>query len=106
MSKLSLGARLFVSHLLVMMVGLGSFVVIAKVSSPRMFVLRLEQLEKRGIFTVRSARTYLVEGFQSAWNRSAILSIVVGAGAAGAVCAVFTCAIVAATLSKPLCLIA
>ena len=85
MSKLSLGARLFVSHLLVMMVGLGSFVVIAKVSSPRMFVLRLEQLEKRGIFTVRSARTYLVEGFQNAWNRSAILSIVVGAGAAGAV---------------------
>ncbi|MEL6929917.1 MAG: HAMP domain-containing sensor histidine kinase [Cyanobacteria bacterium J06600_6] len=85
MPKLSLGARLFVSHVLVMMVGLGSFVIIAKVSSPRMFVLRLEQLEKRGIFTVRSARTYLVEGFQNAWNRSAILSIIVGAGAAGGV---------------------
>lgn len=85
MSKLSLGARLFISHLLVMMVGLGSFVIIAKVSSPRMFVLRLEQLEKRGIFTVRSARAYLVEGFQNAWNRSAVLSVVAGAGAAGAV---------------------
>ena len=85
MPKLSLGARLFISHLLVMMVGLGSFVIIAKVSSPRMFVLRLEQLEKRGIFTVRSARTYLVEGFQNAWNRSTILSIIVGAGAAGGV---------------------
>ncbi len=85
MPKLSLGARLFISHLLVMMVGLGSFVIIAKVSSPRMFVLRLEQLEKRGIFTVRSARTYLVEGFQNAWNRSAILSVIVGASAAGAV---------------------
>lgn len=85
MPKLSLGARLFISHLLVMMVGLGSFIIIAKVSSPRMFVLRLEQLEKRGIFTVRSARTYLVEGFQNAWNRSAILSLVVGASAAGAV---------------------
>lgn len=85
MPKFSLGARLFISHLLVMMVGLGSFVIIAKVSSPRMFVLRLEQLEKRGIFTVRSARTYLVEGFQNAWNRSAILSIAVGASAAGGV---------------------
>lgn len=85
MPKLSLGAHLFISHLLVMMVGLGSFVVIAKFSSPRMFVLRLEQLEKRGIFTVRSARTYLVEGFQNAWNRSAILSIIVGASAAGGV---------------------
>lgn len=85
MPKLSLGARLFISHLLVMMVGLGSFIIIAKVSSPRMFVLRLEQLEKRGIFTVRSARTYLVEGFQNAWNRSAILSVIVGASAAGGV---------------------
>ncbi|MGL5943063.1 MAG: sensor histidine kinase [Waterburya sp.] len=85
MPKLSLGARLFISHLLVMMVGLGSFVLIAKFSSPRMFVVRLEQLEKRGIFTVRSARTYLVDGFQNAWNRSAILSIAVGASAAGLV---------------------
>lgn len=68
-----------------MMVGLGSFIIIAKVSSPRMFVLRLEQLEKRGLFTVRSARTYLVEGFQNAWNRSAIWSVVAGAGAAGGV---------------------
>ncbi|MEM7590482.1 MAG: HAMP domain-containing sensor histidine kinase [Cyanobacteria bacterium P01_A01_bin.83] len=85
MPKLSLGARLFISHLLVMMVGLGSFIIIAKFSSPRMFVLRLEQLEKRGIFTVRSARTYLVEGFQNAWNRSAILSVAVGASVAGGV---------------------
>ncbi len=83
MNKLSLGARLFISHLLVMMVGLGSFIIIAKVSSPRMFVLRLEQLEQRGIFTVRSARTYLVEGFQNAWNRSAILSVIVGSSTAG-----------------------
>ena len=90
MPKLSLGARLFISHLLVMMVGLGSFVIIAKVSSPRMFVVRLEQLEKRGIFTIRSARTYLVEGFQNAWNRSAILSVVVGATAAGGVSYIFS----------------
>ncbi|MEM8827735.1 MAG: HAMP domain-containing sensor histidine kinase [Cyanobacteria bacterium P01_G01_bin.19] len=90
MPKLSLGARLFVSHLMVMFIGLGSFVLIAKVSSPRMFVLRLEQLEKRGIFTVRSARTYLVEGFQNAWNRSAILSVVVGASAAGGVSYIFS----------------
>jgi signal transduction histidine kinase len=83
MPKLSLGTRLFFSHLLVMIVGLGSFIIIAKLSSPRMFVLRLEQLEQRGIFTVRSARTYLVEGFQNAWNRSAILSVIVGASAAG-----------------------
>ena len=83
MAKLSLGTRLFLSHLLVMVVGLGSFTLIAKVSSPRLFVLRLEQLERRGFFTVRSARTYLIEGFETAWNRSAFWSVIVGATAAG-----------------------
>lgn len=83
MGKLSLGTRLFFSHLLVMVVGLGSFVIIAKFSSPHIFVLRLEQLEKTGIFTVKSARTYLVEGFHTAWNRSTLWSLIFGATAAG-----------------------
>ncbi len=83
MAKLSLTTRLFFSHLLVMVVGLGSFTVIAKLSSPRFFVLRLEQLEQRGVVTVRSARTYLVRGFQSAWDISAMWSIAAGATAAG-----------------------
>ena len=85
MSKPSLGTRLFISHLLVMIVGLGCFAIAAKLSSPRMFVLRLEQLEKRGLFTVRSARTYLVEGFNNAWNIGALWSLVVGATAAGGI---------------------
>jgi signal transduction histidine kinase len=83
--KLNLGTRLFLSHLIVMIVGLGTFVAIAKMSSPQLFVLRLEQLEKRGFFTVKSARTYLVEGFQTAWNRSAIWSIIMGGSAAAGV---------------------
>ncbi|ACK64572.1 histidine kinase [Rippkaea orientalis PCC 8801] len=83
MSKPSLRTRLFLSHLLVMIVGLLSFIIIAKISSPRMFVLRLEQLEKRGFFTVRTARTYLVKGFETAWNNSAIWSVIFGGSAAG-----------------------
>jgi signal transduction histidine kinase len=82
--KLSLGTRLFLSHLLVMVVGLSSFIAIAKVSSPRMFVLRLEQLERDGFFTVRSARTFLVRGFETAWNTSAFWSLLAGGTAAGA----------------------
>ena len=85
MSKPSLGTRLFISHLLVMIVGLGCFAIAAKLSSPRMFVLRLEQLENRGLFTVRSARTYLVEGFNNAWNIGALWSLVVGVTAAGGI---------------------
>lgn len=83
MAKLSLGTRLFLSHILVMFVGLGSFICIAKFSSPRMFVVRLEQLEQRGFFTVRSARTYLVNGFETAWNNSALWSVIFGVSAAG-----------------------
>jgi signal transduction histidine kinase len=83
LKKLGLASRLFLSHLLVMVVGLGSFIVIAKLSSPRMFILRLEQLEKQGFFTVRSARTYLVRGFETAWNTSTIWSVIVGGSTAG-----------------------
>ena len=83
MAKLSLGTRLFLSHLLVMIVALGSFVIIAKLSSRPQFVLRLEQLERRGIFTIRSGRTYLIKGFETAWNRSALWSVIVGGSAAG-----------------------
>ncbi|EAZ94200.1 HAMP domain-containing sensor histidine kinase [Crocosphaera chwakensis] len=85
MSKLTLGTRLFLSHLLVMFVGLGSFICIAKFSSPRMFVIRLEKLEQQGFFTVRSARTYLVKGFETAWNNSAFWSVIFGVSAAGGV---------------------
>lgn len=83
MVKFSLGTRLFFSHLLVMMMGLGSFIIMAKFSSPRMFVVRLEQLEKNGLVTVRSARTYLVKGFETAWNSSAFWSVIFGATTAG-----------------------
>ncbi|NEO88419.1 MAG: HAMP domain-containing histidine kinase [Spirulina sp. SIO3F2] len=83
MANLKLNTRLLLSHLLVMIVGLSTFTVIAKFSSPRFFVLRLEQLENRGLVTVRSARTYLIDGFESAWNTSSFWSIVIGASTAG-----------------------
>jgi signal transduction histidine kinase len=46
-------------------------------------VLRLQELESQGFITVRSARTYLVRGFETAWNRSAVWAIIFGASAAG-----------------------
>jgi len=81
--KLNLGTRLLLSNLIVMVVGLGTFVFVAKLSSPQFFVLRLEQLEKKGFITVRSAKTYLIEGFQTAWNRSTIWALIIGGSTAG-----------------------
>lgn len=60
-----------------MIVGVGGFVVISKISAPRFFILRLEELEGTG-FRLRYARTQLVDGFESAFNRGTIWSVIVG----------------------------
>ncbi|MEW6496586.1 MAG: histidine kinase dimerization/phospho-acceptor domain-containing protein, partial [Cyanobacteriota bacterium] len=77
-----LASRLFLSHLLVMIVGVSSLAIVGKLSSPRFFVFHLQKLEGRGV-SLRYARTYLVEGFETAWNRSTFWSVIVGATAAG-----------------------
>jgi len=65
-----------------MIVGVSSLAIVGKLSSPRFFVLHLQQLEGQGV-TLRYARTYLVQGFETAWNRSTFWSFIVGTTAAG-----------------------
>ena len=80
--SLPLASRLFLSHLLVMIVGVVSLVIIGKLSSPRLFVLHLQQLEGKNV-SLRYARAYLIDGFETAWNLSTFWSVIVGAMAAG-----------------------
>ncbi|OCQ94222.1 two-component sensor histidine kinase [Nostoc sp. MBR 210] len=80
--SLPLASRLFFSHLVVMIVGLISLVIISKVSSPRFFVLHLERLESKGLKLIH-IRTELVQGFETAWRSSTIWSVIVGTTAAG-----------------------
>lgn len=80
--SLPLASRLFLSHLLVMIVGVVSLVIIGKLSSPRFFILHLQQLEGQNI-SLRYARAYLIDGFETAWNLSTFWSVIVGAMAAG-----------------------
>jgi len=82
MAKLGIGSRLFLSHLLVTLLGTFTLVVISKISSPRYFILYLERIQGREIVGV-SFRRDLVRGFQYAWNRGAFWSVVVGASTAG-----------------------
>ena len=81
-NSLPLASRLFLSHLLVMMVAVSSLVMIGKLSSPRLFVLHLQRLEGTG-YSLGYARTRLVEGFETAWNRSTFWAVIAGATAAG-----------------------
>jgi signal transduction histidine kinase len=80
--KMGLRTRLFFSHLIVMIVGVASLVSISKISSPRLFILHLERLENQG-FDLIDVRTELVTGFELAWQRSTIWSVLVGTTAAG-----------------------
>jgi signal transduction histidine kinase len=82
MNKIGLRARLFLSHVVVMMVGLLTLFVIAKISSPRFFALSLRQFEV-GNLKVEQVRTQLIRSFEDAWNQGAFWSIVVGATTAG-----------------------
>ncbi|KPQ38397.1 MAG: Signal transduction histidine kinase [Phormidium sp. OSCR] len=81
--KVDVKIRLFLSHLLVMLVGLGSFILISKIYSPRQFIVQLEQMESTEFFSVRSVKTYIVKGFEITWNRSTFWSVISGASAAG-----------------------
>ncbi|MBD2727140.1 HAMP domain-containing histidine kinase [Nostoc sp. FACHB-892] len=80
--KMGLRERLFFSHLVVMIVGVASLVSISKISSPHLFILHLERLENQG-FNLINIRTKLVTGFEFAWQRSTIWSVLVGSTAAG-----------------------
>jgi signal transduction histidine kinase len=83
MSKLNLRSRLFLSHVAVMAVGIITLISIGRFYSPRLFVVYIEQINGLGPFSVRQVRTELVQGFERAWTRGMLLSIIVGGGAAG-----------------------
>jgi signal transduction histidine kinase len=80
--KMGLRMRLLFSHLVVMIVGITSLVIISEISSPRFFILHLQRLENEGLDLI-DVRTELVEGFQTAWRRSTLWSVIVGTTAAG-----------------------
>lgn len=82
MHKLGLRERLFLSHLIVMIVGLSTLVAVGKLYTPRLFVLHLDNMQVGGFNLVR-VRQKLVDGFESAWSRGAVWSVILGASAAG-----------------------
>ena len=81
MAKMSLRGRLFVSHLVVMAVGIMTLVVVGRLYSPRLFVVTLERYQN-GVLSVQR-RTQLLKGFEAAWSRGMVWSILLGGGAAG-----------------------
>ncbi|MEM9246393.1 MAG: HAMP domain-containing sensor histidine kinase, partial [Cyanobacteria bacterium P01_F01_bin.153] len=80
----SLQTRLLLSHMAVLVVGLGIFVGVGLVSSPQLFVVQLERLEIAG-FQISRARRQLIRGFDLVWRQSSFWSAIAGAATAGGV---------------------
>ncbi|MGB3138406.1 MAG: HAMP domain-containing sensor histidine kinase [Nodosilinea sp.] len=81
MAKVSLRSRLFLSHLVVMGIGILTLAIFGRLYTPRLFVVSLERYEN-GVLSVQR-RTQLVKGFEAAWSRGMLWAILVGGGTAG-----------------------
>jgi signal transduction histidine kinase len=83
MYHIGLRGRIFLSHIVVMMMGLATLLVIGRLYTSRLFIEHLQTLEFKG-FLLYSIRGKLVNGFESAWGRGAFWSVIFGGSAAAA----------------------
>ena len=81
MNKLNLQARLFLSHVLVTIVGVTASSIVGNFFSPRFFRINVRNLEGKGL-TIRTAHTQLLDVFEAAWARGNFWSFLIGTLAA------------------------
>lgn len=75
--SMPMASRLFFSHLVVMLVGLSSFIVISRAASHHLFSGHLDAMDDMG-FTIGELREELLAGFETAWSASTLWSLLVG----------------------------
>ncbi|MEM7592805.1 MAG: HAMP domain-containing sensor histidine kinase [Cyanobacteria bacterium P01_A01_bin.83] len=81
MNQLNLQIRLFLSHILVTIVGVTASSVVGNFFSPRFFQFHVRALEGRGL-NIRTAHSQLLEVFETAWARGNFWSFLIGTLAA------------------------
>jgi signal transduction histidine kinase len=81
MYQLGLRGRLFLSHIIVMVMGIATLLVFGRLYTARLFMEYLQTMEFRG-FLLYAMRSSLLTGFESAWSRGAFWSVIFGGGAA------------------------
>ncbi|PSN19027.1 two-component sensor histidine kinase [filamentous cyanobacterium CCP5] len=75
--RVGLHGRLFFSHVVVMLVGLISFIVISRAASLHLFSRHLNKMASLG-HTVHEIREELLFGFESAWSGSTAWALMIG----------------------------
>jgi signal transduction histidine kinase len=83
MYQLGLRGRLFLSHLIVMVMGVATLLMFGRLYTARLFMEYLQTMEFRG-FLLYAMRSSLLQGFESAWSRGAFWSVIFGVGTAAA----------------------
>lgn len=80
----SLRSRLLISQLIVLAVTVIALATVSRLYTPRYFVVTLERMERQGI-RIQQVKGQLLEGFEGAWVRGMLWSIVLGGSTAGGV---------------------
>jgi signal transduction histidine kinase len=75
--RVGLHGRLFFSHVVVMLVGLISFIVISRAASLHLFSSHLNQMANIG-YAVHEIREELLFGFDAAWSSSTAWALIIG----------------------------
>jgi signal transduction histidine kinase len=83
MYQLGLRGRLFLSHIIVMVMGVATLLLFGRLYTSRLFMEYLQTMEFRG-FLLYAMRSSLLQGFESAWSRGAFWSVIFGGGTAAA----------------------
>ncbi|MEL6603882.1 MAG: HAMP domain-containing sensor histidine kinase [Cyanobacteria bacterium J06614_10] len=81
----TLRSRLLVSQLIVLAVTVSTLATVSRLSTPRYFVVTLERMERQGVRIQQVVKGQLLQGFEDAWIRGMLWSLVLGGSTAGAV---------------------
>lgn len=82
--RTGLRSRLLISQLIVLSVTVIALATVSRLYTPRYFVVTLERMERRGI-RIQQVQGQLLRGFEDAWIRGVLWSMVLGGATAGAV---------------------
>lgn len=83
-NRLNLRSRLLISQLIVLGVTVIALAAVSRLYTPRYFVVTLQQMERRGV-RIQQVKGQLLQGFEDAWIRGMLWSIILGGSTAGAV---------------------
>ncbi|MGB3291804.1 MAG: HAMP domain-containing sensor histidine kinase, partial [Phormidesmis sp.] len=83
-NRLNLRSRLLISQLIVLAVTVIALAAVSRLYTPRYFVVTLQQMERRGV-RIQQVKGQLMQGFEDAWIRGMLWSVILGGSTAGAV---------------------